>query len=90
MDGQRLNPRKIDLQRWRERFVHELRELGVEAEETRRAARMHQQRINKPWPVTRIEERGGVPIPLLMRSIQSGEEMEINGSESSQLVQQDY
>lgn len=60
MDGQRLNPRKADLQRWRERFAHELRERGVEAEATRRAARMHQERINKPWAVTRIEERGGV------------------------------
>lgn len=58
MDGVRLNPRKADLQRWRERFAHELRERGVEAEATRRASRMHQQRINKPWAVTRLEERG--------------------------------
>jgi hypothetical protein len=54
----RLNPRKADLQRWRERFAHELRERGVEAEATRRASRMHQQRLNKPWAVTRLEERG--------------------------------
>ncbi len=58
MDGVRLNPRKADLQRWRERFAHELRERGVEAEATRRASRMHQQRINKPWAATRLEERG--------------------------------
>ncbi|MGY8573453.1 conjugal transfer protein TraS [Paracidovorax citrulli] len=58
MDGVRLNPRKADLQRWRERFAHELRERGVEAEATRRATRLHQQRINKPWAVTRLEERG--------------------------------
>jgi hypothetical protein len=58
MDGVRLNPRKADLQRWRERFAHELRERGVEAEATRRASRMHQQRMNKPWAVTRLEERG--------------------------------
>ena len=58
MDGVRLNPRKADLQRWRERFAHELRERGVEAEATRRASRMHQQRLNKPWAVTRLEERG--------------------------------
>lgn len=57
-DGVRLNPRKADLQRWRERFAHELRERGVEAEATRRASRLHQQRINKPWAVTRLEERG--------------------------------
>ena len=58
MDGVRLNPRKADLQRWRERFAFELRERGVEAEATRRASRMHQQRITKPWAVTRLEERG--------------------------------
>jgi hypothetical protein len=58
MDGVRLNPRKADLQRWRERFAHELRKRGVEAEATRRASRMHQQRMNKPWAVTRLETRG--------------------------------
>lgn len=60
MDGVRLNPRKADLQRWRERFAYELRERGVEAEATRRASRLHQERINKPWAVTRLEERGEV------------------------------
>ena len=58
MDGVRLNPRHADLQRWRERFAYELRERGVEAEATRRATRLHQERINKPWAVTRLEERG--------------------------------
>ena len=63
MDGVRLNPRKADLQRWRERFAHELRERGVEAEATRRASRLHQQRVNKPWAVTRLEERGQATNP---------------------------
>lgn len=58
LDGRRLNPRKADLQRWRERFAHELRERGVEAEATRRIARLRQTKINKPWAVTRLEERG--------------------------------
>lgn len=58
LDGRRLNPRKADLQRWRERFAHELRERGVEAEATRRIARLRQAKINKPWAVTRLEERG--------------------------------
>jgi type IV secretory pathway VirD2 relaxase len=31
-DGQRLNPRKADLRRWRETFAEKLRELGIEAE----------------------------------------------------------
>jgi hypothetical protein len=37
--GQRLNPRKADLQRWREVFAERLRERGVDAEATRQATR---------------------------------------------------
>ena len=37
--GKRLNPRKADLQRWRETFAEKLRGWGVEAEATRQAAR---------------------------------------------------
>lgn len=57
LDGTRLNPRKADLNRWRERFAHELRERGVEAEATKRATRLHQKLVKKPWAVTRLEER---------------------------------
>jgi hypothetical protein len=63
LDGRRLNPRKADLQRWRERFAHELRERGIEAEATRRAPRMRQAKLNKPWAVTRLEERGKATNP---------------------------
>lgn len=38
-DGRRLNPRKADLQRWRERFARELRDRGVEANATPRRTR---------------------------------------------------
>jgi type IV secretory pathway VirD2 relaxase len=38
-DGTRLNPRKDDLQAWRERFAEQLREQGVAAEATPRRAR---------------------------------------------------
>lgn len=38
-DGTRLNPRKADLQRWREEFAQSLREQGVAANATRRVAR---------------------------------------------------
>jgi hypothetical protein len=58
LDGTRLNPRKADLNRWRERFAHELRERGVEAEATKRATRLHQKLVKKPWAVTKLEERG--------------------------------
>ncbi|MFC3686006.1 relaxase/mobilization nuclease domain-containing protein [Hydrogenophaga luteola] len=37
--GKRLNPRKADLQRWRETFAEKLRGYGVEAEATRQATR---------------------------------------------------
>jgi hypothetical protein len=37
--GHRLNPRKADLQRWRQVFAERLREWGVEAEATRPAVR---------------------------------------------------
>lgn len=43
-DGRRLNPRKADLQRWREGFAAELRHQGVEALATRR--RQHLQRTD--------------------------------------------
>ena len=39
MSGRRLNPRKADLQRWRENFAEKLRGYGVEADATRQATR---------------------------------------------------
>ena len=39
MSGRRLNPRKADLQQWRETFAEKLRGYGVEAEATRQATR---------------------------------------------------
>jgi type IV secretory pathway VirD2 relaxase len=38
-DGKRLNPRKADLQSWREGFAEKLRDQGVEAEATPRRSR---------------------------------------------------
>lgn len=38
-DGTRLNPRKADLQNWRERFAEKLRDHGIEANATPRFAR---------------------------------------------------
>jgi hypothetical protein len=38
-DGVRLNPRKADLQRWRELFAEKLRDNGIEANATRRPVR---------------------------------------------------
>jgi Relaxase/Mobilisation nuclease domain len=60
MDGTRLNPRKADLNRWRERFAHELRERGVEAEATKRATRLHKDLVKKPWKISKLEDQGKV------------------------------
>lgn len=49
-DGVRLNPKKTDLETWRQSFARALRERGVEAEATPRRAR----------GVTRKAERGAI------------------------------
>lgn len=59
-DGHRLNPRRKDLQRWRERFAEQLREHGVDANATPRRARGVTQRYPKPAVVHMIA-RGEVP-----------------------------
>ena len=52
--GQRLNPRKADLQRWRETFAAKLQGWGIEAEATRQATRG---RHRNPDPLWRIKAR---------------------------------
>lgn len=47
LDGTRLNPRKNDLQRWREQFAERLREHGVACEATRRLHRLQRSRGEK-------------------------------------------
>ena len=55
-DGRRLNPRKADLQEWREVFAAKLRDQGVDAEATPRRSRGV---IRKPEPtVIRHIEQG--------------------------------
>lgn len=51
-DGRRLNPRKADLQRWRETFAEKMRDLGVEAEATRQATRGRAWRHPDLWEVS--------------------------------------
>ena len=55
-DGSRLNPRKADLQRWRERFAEYLTELGVAATATRREDRGFV-KTNKKTPIYRAAQR---------------------------------
>ena len=56
-DGTRLNPRKADLQRWREGFAEALREHGVEAAATNRAQRLQRER-GKRKSVQQMKMRG--------------------------------
>jgi len=55
-DGTRLNPRKADLQRWRERFAEYLTELGVAATATRREDRGFV-KTHKKTPIYRATHR---------------------------------
>jgi sugar phosphate isomerase/epimerase len=52
LDGIRLNPRKPDLQRWREGFAEALREHGIEATTTSRIHRTTHER----WKVRHLQE----------------------------------
>ncbi|MGX8882098.1 relaxase/mobilization nuclease domain-containing protein [Methylovorus sp. SPW-M1] len=56
-DGTRLNPRKADLQQWRELFAEKLREFGIEANATRRPVRGVTKRPRKQ-AVVHLEKRG--------------------------------
>jgi hypothetical protein len=49
--GQRLNPRKVDLHRWRETFAERLREWGVDAEATRQATRGEVRNRDALWRI---------------------------------------
>lgn len=59
-DGKRLAPGPADLQQYRERFAHQLRRQGVEAEATPRQARGHVRKAN-PIAVHHAERRGVEP-----------------------------
>lgn len=68
-DGVRLNPRKADLQIWRQTFAQALRDRGLDAEATPRRARGV---IRKPerTPIRKLRERfeAGGPMPETLRS----------------------
>ncbi len=53
LDGIRLNPRKADLQRWREGFAEALREHGIEATTTSRIHRTAHER----WKIQHLRDR---------------------------------
>ena len=53
--GQRLNPRKADLQRWRETFAEKLRGWGIEAESNRQATRGQVRNYEPLWRIKAAE-----------------------------------
>jgi hypothetical protein len=54
--GRRLNPRKADLQRWRETFAEKLRGWGIEAEASRQAVRGESRNYPPLWRLKAREE----------------------------------
>jgi relaxase-like protein len=54
--GDRLHPRKADLQRWRETFAERLRGWGIEAEATRQATRGERHSYEPIWRVKARQE----------------------------------
>ena len=55
--GQRLNPRKADLHRWRETFAEKLRGYGIDAEATRQATRGRSRNSDALWRIKAREDR---------------------------------
>jgi hypothetical protein len=51
MQGDRLNPRKADLHRWRETFAEKLRGYGIEAEASHQATRGVMHNFDPLWRV---------------------------------------
>lgn len=60
-DGTRLNPRKADLQLWREQFANALRERGVDAAATPRTARASRHRSKSQAAMRRTPSRQAAP-----------------------------
>ena len=55
-NGRRLNPRKADLQRWRETFAERLRGWGIDAEASRQATRGERHSYEPIWRVKARQE----------------------------------
>jgi len=74
LDGRRLNPRKADLQRWRETFAQRLQARGVAATAERRHLRGIVARARPRWQKS-LRQRGGdfqrVEKPLTTRELQA-------------------
>jgi Relaxase/Mobilisation nuclease domain len=60
LDGQRMNPRKADLEQWRIAFAKQLNARGIEAVATRRRARLQRPK-GESQAVRQMKDRGVTP-----------------------------
>ncbi len=67
--GKRLNPRKADLQRWRETFAEKLRGWGIDAEATRQRTRGQ---VRNYEPIWRVKAAAEGRLKTLMRTAKAG------------------
>ena len=70
--GQRLNPRKADLNFWRERFAEQSRESGIDAEATpmTRCGRPLTPRVRRGLPLRSPKKRGPLQaVPVMARAM---------------------
>ena len=68
--GKRLNPRKADLQRWRETFAEKLRGWGIDAEATRQRTRGQ---VRNYEPIWRVKAATEGRLKTSARTTKSGE-----------------
>ena len=61
-DGERLNPRKEDLHRWRGTFAEKLRGWGIEAEASSQAVRGSRHHDERVWSKKRMQGRGSAAV----------------------------
>ena len=78
IDGTRLNPRKADLQRWREGFAEALREHGIEANATPRLVRGARRRTRRQAALhvdaSQRRSQGGERTPNASKKVVKGYE----------------
>ncbi len=81
MLGDRLNPRKADLHRWRETFAEKLRGYGIQAEASRQATRGVTHNID---PILRVKARGEGRLRETKPENKTGGKMRLSRSEALQ------
>ena len=79
ISGQRLNPRKGDLQRWRETFAEKLRDRGIQAEATRQFTRGANRSHDALW---RIKAKDDDRLRKVGADVKTGKTYELSRREA--------